>query len=273
MAKRTSRSKTLAKQAKKRARDIEKRREERGLKKTLKQAKKAGLYYGETTGELSSRQKSKARALQRQYGVLLDPERTIVVPMKRDLPALRSAADKDGYERTERAIFVPRDGGVKKASLKYNRKHRDFAIETVREREGPSGVRVEVKRTPLTDGPSSLDYQRKRIKREAKRLGPIGPKERLVYRVTYYDEGGYGQILVNFDGDEGGDALFGELERRYRKMATKERAELYSQIAVEKISVREHDREMADARARKQLAESRRRRRNRNERMRRGRGK
>lgn len=217
---------------------------------TLRQAAKAGVYKGDASGPLTESKRKKAAALRRQYGAdALDPTKTVVVAARRDVPRAIKQAQDAGLQTTTKAIFVPKDEGVTRASLAYDRED-GFTLRTKIRREGETGTRYVTRTQPLMLGTDD-EKLKARLQYEIRRASKgLKENERLVYRLDIHERGaGYGRYMYGGeDTSEMTDEELAEyLEDEYEQMMgdIRKRYALKTEIiepmlSIEKTTVEKH---------------------------------
>ncbi len=201
------------------------------LSALLKKSSDLGIYSPKST-ELTRYRRSRLNQVKREYGEYLNNQKYFFIPVgKQERKTVTPRAQSLEVVTTKTGIFYPKEGH-KSASLKIDKRRQEFFIE----RRGKTKAGVNKGRlyrdvTPLTSI-DQIDRERDRLTRMAKRLGPLGPNERLVFKVVENGTEGYSHgTFSNMN------LMLGYLDK-YPK-STAARVNFFRHIKVEKSTVKE----------------------------------
>lgn len=209
-------------------RTAQKRERDQILMRAIKRTAKVGIYNPKEL-KLTKYRRYRARKAIREYGDFLTPSKFFFVkaPVKAK-KSIFERADSLQIKHTRTGLLVPKEGHTR-ARLKTDKKRKEFFIErSGRTKRGPTrGVRYRTI-TPLASI-DELDFERDRLRRLAKQLGPIGPKDRITFKVI--ENGLEGYSHATFSNIE---LLINYLEH-YRK-SIPAKVNFFRHIAIEKTS-------------------------------------
>jgi len=154
---------------------------------------KRGIY--EPTGKkLTKARKATINKRWRQFEEFLTGDFYIYVPFptkkKKARKRAKKLSEQNQLKATRRGVFVQKTPDMTSAEMQYNKKEKTFRVVTKRRKTGPTGEKEITEVIPI-EPMGALEKEIKRITEDAKRLGPLGPKESVAFKVISHGEEGY----------------------------------------------------------------------------------
>lgn len=185
-------------------RRAQKKERDQILTRAMKRASETGVYKPKEL-KLTKYRRMRATKAIREYGDFLDPRKYFFIKTPKPIKAKAfERAESLEIKHSRTGLFIAKEGH-KKAILKTDRKRKELYIERVgKTKRGPSrGVRYKTI-TPLASI-DELDFERDRLRRLAKAIGPLRPNERITFRVIENGLEGYShttfsniELLINY---------------------------------------------------------------------------